>query len=77
MKQYCRYCTNLVTGNGIYCTEKKITMRESTAKSVNHCESFEFNEIDAFGETSGYKPRKPKLTNEAEQISLWNERERE
>lgn len=35
-------------------------MRDSTAKSVNHCKEFEFNEMDAFFETDGYKPRKPK-----------------
>lgn len=60
MKQYCRYCNNLVTGNGTYCTAKKKTMEDSTAKSVNHCKQFEFNEIDAFAETDGYKPRKAK-----------------
>ena len=61
MKQYCRYCTNLVTGNGIYCTEKNITMRESTAKSVNHCESFEFNEIDAFWRNKRIQTEKSKI----------------
>ena len=64
MKQYCRYCSNLVTGNGIYCTEKKIVMQESTAKSVNHCDAFEFNEIDAFFETKGYKERSPRKPRE-------------
>ena len=62
MKQYCRYCNNLVTGNGTYCTAKKKTIADSTAKSVNHCKQFEFNEIDAFAETDGYKPRKTKVT---------------
>lgn len=57
MKQYCRYCNNLVTGNGTYCTAKNKEMRDSTAKSVNHCKEFEFNEMDAFFETDGYKPR--------------------
>jgi len=62
MKQYCRYCTHLVTGNGIYCTLKNKTMAESTAKSVNHCKEFELNKMDAFFETDGYKPREPKKT---------------
>lgn len=48
MKQYCRYCNNLVTGNGTYCTAKNKEMRDSTAKSANHCKEFEFNEMDAF-----------------------------
>ena len=32
MVQYCRYCNNLVTGNGIYCTEKNKIIAENTAK---------------------------------------------
>lgn len=60
MKQYCRYCKSLVTGNGIYCVFKNKTMAENTAKALNHCKNFEFNEIDAFFETDGYKPRKQK-----------------
>lgn len=39
-------------------------MAESTAKAVNHCKEFEFNEIDAFFETDGYKPRKTKERND-------------
>ena len=57
MKQYCRYCNNLVAGNGIYCCAKNKEIAESTAKSVNHCKQFEFNGMDAFFETAGYKPR--------------------
>lgn len=70
MAQYCRYCTHLVTGNGIYCTAKNKTMAESTAKSANHCKEFELNKIDAFFETDGYKPREPKKTEN------WTERMR-
>jgi hypothetical protein len=43
-------------------------MRDSTAKSVNHCKEFEFNEIDAFFETDGYKPRNPRKNNPNETI---------
>lgn len=70
MKQYCRYCANLVTGNGTYCTLKNKIMSDSTAKSANHCKEFEFNEIDAFFETDGYNPRKEKAKND-NQISLF------
>ena len=58
MKQYCRYCSHLFTGNGIWCDAKQKIIPESTAKSVNHCKEFDFNEIDAFFENEkGYKPR--------------------
>ena len=51
MKQYCRYCRRLVTGNGIYCEKRKRTYSESYAKSTNNCGDFELNVIDAFGES--------------------------
>ena len=57
MKQYCRYCTHLHAGNGIWSDEKQKEMSEATAKSVNNCKLFDFCEMDAFGETDGYKPR--------------------
>lgn len=60
MNQQCRYCANLVTGNGIYCTHKEKEIKESTAKASNKCKDFDFCAIDAFGETDGYKPRKKK-----------------
>lgn len=60
MAQYCRYCNNPVTGNGIYCTEKNKTMSESTAKTTNNCKLYVFNHVDAFYENAdGYRPRKP------------------
>lgn len=60
MAQYCRYCNNLVTGNGIYCTAKNKTMAESTAKTTNNCKLFIFNRMDAFYENmDGYKSKKP------------------
>lgn len=61
MKQYCRYCCNLVTGNGIYCTEKAQEITEAVTRSPNRCHSFAYNPIDAFGEKeTGYQPRQPK-----------------
>lgn len=72
MKQYCRYCTYLVTGNGIYCEAKNKTLSESAAKHTNKCKLFELNEIDAFFETKGYKPRESKeaTANGYEQITM-------
>lgn len=58
MKQYCRYCSNLVVGDAPYCDVLKDTIRESKAKRVNNCPSFDFNPIDAFYENKrGYQPR--------------------
>lgn len=58
MKQYCRYCIHLVTGNGIYCTKRNREYTEQYAKSTNNCGDFELNVIDAFFENErGYQPR--------------------
>ena len=62
MKQYCRYCSHLCAGNGIWCGAKEKEVAESTAKSANHCKQFEFCETDAFFETNGYKERFKKKT---------------
>ena len=75
MKQYCRYCGYLVTGNGIYCTLKQKELSESYAKHTNKCKDFVFNEVDAFFENEKpYHPRsKYKKTNtvtSGEQITL-------
>ena len=62
MAQYCRYCNNLVTGNGTYCTFHMKELSDSYAKRTNKCKDFEFNPIDAYGENEkGYTPRKIKL----------------
>ena len=50
VKHQCRYCTLLVTGNGIWCGYKQERMSESATKRRNKCEHFEFNELDAYGE---------------------------
>ena len=57
MKQYCRYCSHLFTGNGIWCDAKKRELSESTTKTVNNCKLFEFCGIDAYFETDGYQSR--------------------
>ena len=70
-KQYCRYCTNLVVGNGIYCTKRKREYSEQYAKSTNNCGDFELNVIDAFFENErGYKPREPKPEVDDRQITF-------
>ena len=60
MKQYCRYCAYLTTGNGIYCGAKDRILSEQTTKRVNTCRQFEFNEIDAYDLERKYKPRRSK-----------------
>lgn len=57
-KHQCRWCNNLVTGNGIYCTVKKKEKSENSTKQVNHCKHFEFNEIDAYNMDHKYHPKR-------------------
>ena len=63
MNQYCRYCSNLVTGNGTYCEAKEKEISDNTATRINHCKLFEFNELDAYDIDHKYKPRKHKSSN--------------
>lgn len=72
MKQYCRYCNNLVTGNGIWCSERQTELSEAYTKTINHCKDFEFNEIDAYDERKIYKSRNTHPQQEiiAEQFTL-------
>ena len=71
MKQYCRYCVHLVTGNGIYCEKRKRTYSESYAKSTNNCGDFELNVIDAFFENDrDYQPRAEKPSADDRQITF-------
>ena len=77
MKQYCRYCVHLATGNGTWCEKRQKEMSDSAAKRLNHCNDFDFCEIDAFCENlAGYHPRAPyrkRTTHEAqgEQMNFW------
>lgn len=57
MKQYCRYCAYLVTGNGIACTVSNQVLPEAYTKRVNTCKDFDFCEIDAYDHERKYKPR--------------------
>lgn len=73
MKQYCRYCSYLVTGNGIYCNKLDKDISESNAKSANQCRFFEFLNSDAFWENEkGYRPRKPKKIQCDGQMNLFD-----
>lgn len=58
MRQYCRYCNSLVTGNGIYCTFLDKERTEASTMVVNHCKHFEFNEIDAYNMDHKYHPKR-------------------
>ena len=60
MKQYCRYCANMVWGDSFYCEKKKKCFSESTVKSTNKCKHFEFNPLDVLDIDKEYKPRNPK-----------------
>ena len=58
MKQYCRYCANLVYGDSCYCEVKRKCLKYDACKRVNKCKRFELNPIDALGENPNeYKPR--------------------
>lgn len=75
MKQYCRYCVNLCVNNVPYCMERKQCLSESYCKRPNNCKDFIFADVapeyqDAFGETNGYHPRKPKEVSEYKQLSF-------
>ena len=61
MKQYCRYCSNCIVGDAVYCEALNKTMSEEKAKRVNRCKEFVFNEIDVFDLEKRYKPRKEKM----------------
>lgn len=61
MKQYCRYCNNMVCGDANYCSVYSECYTDAKLKKANHCLHFEFNEVDALGENPRpYKPREPK-----------------
>lgn len=74
MKQYCRYCCHCHYFDYVYCDVKNKTMSENTAKSVNNCKEFLFNEIDVFycGDMNKvYKPSEPKMKQCDGQIELF------
>lgn len=72
MKQYCRYCAYLCTGNGTWCERKQKEISDNSAKTVNHCEQFLFCELDAYDITKKYKERE-KRKEVVNQPSLFEE----
>lgn len=71
IRQYCRYCVHLTTGNGIWCDAHQRTYSEKYAKTMNNCGDFELNVIDAFFENErGYQPREPKPEVDDRQITF-------
>lgn len=71
MTQYCRYCSNMVCGDGNYCTEKKECYTDKQICRPNKCKKFDLNPIDALGlNLDGYKPRKKTESNTFKQLKL-------
>jgi hypothetical protein len=71
MKQYCRYCVWLCVNNVPYCDKKKEIRSKSSCMHTNKCKDFHFADCepeyqDAFGITNGYKPRKPRHSQQIE-----------
>ena len=76
-KQYCRYCIYLCVNNVPYCTAKNEYRNKESCKRPNKCKEFCFANVppeyqDAFGETNGYIPHKPKKKQCDGQISLFD-----
>lgn len=55
-RHQCRWCCELITGNGIYCEAKNKCLSESYTKRVNKCRDFQFTDMDAYT-FERYKPR--------------------
>lgn len=71
MKQYCRYCVELCVNNVPYCQAKEKVLSRSYCMHTNNCKDFRFADVepeyqDAFGITNGYRPRKPKHSQQIE-----------
>lgn len=48
MKQYCRYCTWLCIGNGIWCNQRSKELSESYTKHQNKCTDYDNCNIDVY-----------------------------
>ena len=75
MKQYCRYCIYLCVNNVPYCNAHEECVSKSSCKRPNKCKDFIFADVapefqDAFGETNGYVPHKPRQKTCDGQMSL-------
>lgn len=70
MAQYCRYCAELVVGNGIYCSAKNKELSEVYTKRVNFCKYFALCEFDAYVLDKKYQPRPKREKAPLKQISI-------
>ena len=68
MKQYCRYCANLVYGDNCYCEVRRKCLNYNSCKRPNKCKSFELNPIDALLENQ--KEYAPRANEALEQLSI-------
>ena len=59
VRHQCRYCSHLVTGDGIWCHARQRCYSEASTKRRNSCRSFEFNPVDAYLERD-WEPDRPK-----------------
>lgn len=71
-RHQCRWCSELVTGNGIYCQAKQRCYSESYTKHVNNCTDFQFVNMDAYT-FEEYKPRVRHNQNIEGQVSIFDE----
>ena len=69
MKQYCRYCANLVNGDALYCCAKEKVLSESQIKRPNNCKEYAYCGFDENGFEHTIKERK--LKKKTDNISLF------
>lgn len=60
VKHQCRFCSHLVTGNGIWCYAHQRCYSEAYTKRKNECKEFEFNPIDAWFINDYTEPVEPR-----------------
>lgn len=54
--QYCRYCSFLVTGNGIWCTCHEKELSEKYIKHTNTCKDFALSPLGDVDTGRKYRP---------------------
>nr|DAE10125.1 MAG TPA: hypothetical protein [Siphoviridae sp. ctGuJ10] len=60
MAQYCRYCTNCIYGDALWCDALDKCLNE---EQTNNCKEFIFTPYDIFDPDKEYKPRKKQKKN--------------
>lgn len=66
----CRYCSHLITGNGIWCEAHQREYSEKYTKTPNNCGDFELNVIDAYDLNRTYQPREARPEVDDNQITF-------